>query len=165
MIDPVNELLRRLRETHGAVPPHPNEVKDKDRTFGERVADGLARAAGSWTFILCFVVCLAAWIVVNTEAGAAAADPAPFILLNLLLSCVAALQAPVILMSQNRQGDRDRLQADLDYSVNVKAELEVAELRRELAELRREQWAALLALQAEQTELLRDLAARSRPPE
>lgn len=159
MIDDRKELLRLLAAAKGSVPPHPNETKLKDRTVGERVADAVARGAGSWPFILGFVALLTAWLALNTLAGGQAWDPAPFILLNLVLSCVAALQAPIILMSQNRQGDRDRLQADLDYHVNIKAELEIAQLRVELAELRRAQWESLLAIQAEQIELLRHIAS------
>lgn len=163
MIDERRELLRLLAAAKGSVPPHPNEKAIKERTFGERVADAVARGAGSWPFILGFVALLAAWLAVNTLADARAWDPAPFILLNLVLSCVAALQAPIILMSQNRQGDRDRLQADLDYHVNIKAELEIAQLRVELAELRRAQWQALLALQSEQIVLLRHIASARDP--
>lgn len=149
MTQPMSGTPRRL---------HPNVAKELDRTIGERVADAVARSAGSWPFIFAFIAALAAWVVANSILGAQALDPAPFILLNLVLSCIAALQAPVILMSQNRQGDRDRVQADLDYHIDVQAETEIAALRRELSELRREQWLALLAVQQEQLDLLRKIA-------
>ncbi len=156
-------LLDALKERAGRVPPDPNELTTTKRTFGERVADRVATALGSWTFILCFVAALGTWIAWNYANGSAAYDPFPFILLNLLLSCVAAIQAPVIMMSQNRQATRDRLHAELDYQVNVKAELEVAQLRTELEELRREQWSALLSAQRSQTELLQQIATNRLP--
>jgi uncharacterized membrane protein len=153
-------LLEALKERASRMPPHPNELAEEKRTFGERVADRVAEALGSWTFIAIFLCALGSWIAWNHAKGSGAVDPFPFILLNLVLSCVAALQAPVIMMSQNRQASRDRLHADLDYQVNVKAELEVAQLRIELEELKREQWSALLSAQTNQTELLRQIASR-----
>jgi uncharacterized membrane protein len=155
------KLLDALRERAIQVPPHPNEVVEKERTFGERVADLVAESAGSWTFIFIFLSLLGLWIAWNHTEGSTAFDPFPFILLNLLLSCVAALQAPVIMMSQNRQAKRDRVHADLDYQINVKAELEVAQLRAELEELRRGQWEVLMSLQQTQIELLREIVERS----
>ena len=98
------------------------------RTFGQRAADSVARGAGSWTFIILFLVLLGLWMVVNVYAWINTWDPYPFILLNLVLSCVAALQAPIILMSQNRQAQKDRLKADYDYKVNRKAEKEIGEI-------------------------------------
>jgi uncharacterized membrane protein len=155
------KLLDALRERAVQVPPHPNEVIEKERTFGERVADLVAESAGSWTFIFLFLSVLGLWIGWNHTEGSTAFDPFPFILLNQLLSCVAALQAPVIMMSQNRQAKRDRLHADLDYQINVKAELEVAQLRTELEELRRGQWEVLMSLQQTQIGLLREIVERS----
>jgi uncharacterized membrane protein len=155
------KLLDALRERAIQVPPHPNEVVEKERTFGERVADLVAESAGSWTFIFIFLSLLGLWIAWNHTEGSSAFDPFPFILLNLLLSCVAALQAPVIMMSQNRQAKRDRVHADLDYQINVKSELEVAQLRTELDELRRGQWEVLMSLQQTQIELLRQIVERS----
>src|SRR5688500_18453859 len=103
------------------------ELRDR-RTVGERLSDRIAAIGGSWAFIISFVAVLAGWIVVNTVLLArrqAAFDPYPFILLNLLLSTMAALQAPIIMMSQNRQATRDRVAAEHDYEVNLKAELEI----------------------------------------
>lgn len=92
------------------------------RSFGQKAADGLARGAGSWIFIIGFFIFLGFWIVVNIYAWVNTWDPYPFILLNLCLSCLAAIQAPVILMSQNRQAQKDRAKAEYDYKVNRRAE-------------------------------------------
>lgn len=99
---------------------------DSSITFGQRVADKVASFGGSWTFIILFVTFLLVWIAINILLLANKGwDPYPFILLNLILSCVAALQAPVIMMSQNRQGEKDRDKAQSDYMVNLKSELEI----------------------------------------
>jgi len=114
-----------------------NEVADEKMTFGEHVADMVARFGGSWTFIIWFGVFLLAWMAVNTAIILAAPpDPFPYIFLNLILSCLAALQAPVIMMSQNRQAAKDRLQADQDYRVNSKAEFAIQQLHRKIDEMR-----------------------------
>ena len=109
---------------------------EERRTLGERMADTFAKGAGSWRFISVFLVVLAAWMVVNAIAGLRHWDPYPFILLNLVLSCVAALQAPVILMSQNREEARDRLRAEADYEVNLKAEVLLEHLTQEVEGLK-----------------------------
>lgn len=98
------------------------------QTFGQRAADGIAKWAGSWTFILSFILLLVIWMMVNVYAWVSVWDPYPFILLNLVLSCVAALQAPVILMSQNRQSQKDRVKSEYDYRVNRRAEKMVEEI-------------------------------------
>ena len=114
-----------------------NEVADEQMTVGERVADIVARFGGSWTFIICFGVFLALWMAVNAAwILTAPPDPYPYIFLNLILSCIAALQAPVIMMSQNRQATKDRLQADQDFQVNIKAEFAIQQLHRKLDEMR-----------------------------
>jgi len=106
-----------------------NEVHDKSLTFGERLSDSLADFAGSWTFIIIFVSILMTWIVINTtNLNIKHFDNYPFILLNLLLSCIAALQAPVIMMSQNRQEKRDRIQAEHDYEINLKSEILIEDI-------------------------------------
>ena len=102
------------------------------RSFGQKAADGLAKWAGSWAFILFFFIFLGLWISANVYAWVQEWDPYPFILLNLVLSCVAAIQAPVILMSQNRAAQRDRLRAENDYKVNRKAEREITTMRKQL---------------------------------
>jgi CRP/FNR family cyclic AMP-dependent transcriptional regulator len=131
-----------------------NEVADQKMTMGERVADIVARFGGSWTFIICFWLFLALWMLVNTAwILAAPPDPYPYIFLNLILSCIAALQAPVIMMSQNRQAAKDRLQADQDYQVNIKAEFAIQQLHRKLDEMR----ASLLLHRHAETEHWRKL--------
>ena len=104
---------------------NPNEVIEKEETTGEHIADGVARFGGSWTFIIAFSVVLAVYTAVNVFLDKNAWDPYPFILLNLFLSMLAAVQAPVIMMSQNRQDTRDRLRAELDFDVNKRAESEI----------------------------------------
>ena len=114
-----------------------NAMQEERTTFGQHAADVLARRAGSWTFILSFIGVLTLWITLNTFFVLFHHwDPYPFILLNLVLSCIAAIQAPVIMMSQQRQATRDRLQADSDYRVNVKAEILLEHLTKEVEEIK-----------------------------
>lgn len=113
---------------------------EESRSFGERLADRIAAFGGSWTFLILFGLAIAGWVVTNSvllvKAGAGPFDPYPFILLNLFLSLVAAIQAPIIMMSQNRQAARDRVQASHDYEVNLKAEIEIMALHEKMDELR-----------------------------
>jgi len=111
---------------------NPNEVIEEGATFGERVADGVAGFGGSWTFIILVLVALVVYAVTNVVLGQKAWDPYPFILLNLFLSMMAAVQAPVIMMSQNRQDTKDRVRGELDYDVNRRAESEIQGLARKL---------------------------------
>jgi uncharacterized membrane protein len=137
-----------------------NREFSEQLTLGQRVADRVAALGGSWQFIGAFGAVLAAWILLNIVLLArrgTAFDPYPFILLNLLLSMLAAVQAPVILMSQNRQAAKDRMDAAHDYEVNLKAELEILTLHEKVDGLRDQQWAGLLKLQEEQIALLRQL--------
>ena len=136
----------------------PNQVFDAQLTFGQRVADKIATFGGSWTFIGIFFTGLIAWMIINQEV-LRPFDPYPFILLNLVLSCVAAMQAPVIMMSQNRQATKDRIDARSDYEVNLRAEMEILSLHAKLDALRELQWDQLLRRQEEQTEVLRRLVA------
>lgn len=101
-------------------------------TFGQKAADSITQWAGSWTFIISFLILLGVWMVINVYGWIGSWDPYPFILLNLVLSCIAALQAPVILMSQNRQAQKDRLKSEYDYRVNRKAEREISEVLKRL---------------------------------
>jgi CRP/FNR family cyclic AMP-dependent transcriptional regulator len=114
---------------------NPNEIIEKESTFGERIADVVAGFGGSWTFIITFLLILVVYSATNVVLGRSAWDPYPFILLNLFLSMLAALQAPVIMMSQNRQDTKDRLRGELDYDVNRRAEAEVQGLSRKLNQL------------------------------
>lgn len=108
-------------------------------TLGERISDRMAKIAGSWAFILTFCMTLLVWIIANLYLITKAFDPYPFILLNLVLSCLAAIQAPIILMSQNRQEDKDRQRAENDYKVNLKAEIILEDLHHKIDHLITEQ--------------------------
>ena len=133
---------------------------EKKQTFGQRLADRVAAFGGSWTFIIIFAVILCSWVLLNSFILARRGDSFdvyPYILLNLFLSMLAAVQAPVILMSQNRQGVKDRLDAAHDYEVNLKAELEILSLHEKLDELREMKWAELIGMQQEQIRLLTQL--------
>jgi uncharacterized membrane protein len=121
------QQLVRLRSMR-----NPNEVIEKEATLGERIADSVARFGGSWAFIITFLLVLVIYSMANLVLGRKAWDPYPFILLNLFLSMLAALQAPVIMMSQNRQDTKDRLRGELDYDVNRRAETEIQGLSRKL---------------------------------
>jgi uncharacterized membrane protein len=135
-----------------------NEQFDTNLTFGQRLADRVAEFGGSWAFIITFGVVLCLWIVANTVLLIRRPwDPYPFILLNLILSCVAALQAPVIMMSQNRQEAKDRLRAENDYRVNLKAELEIRNLHAKIDLLLTHQWQRLLEIQEIQTQMMAEL--------
>jgi uncharacterized membrane protein len=129
-------------------------------TFGQRLADKVAAFGGSWTFISIFAVILIIWVFLNSYILARVSqsfDPYPYILLNLFLSMLAAIQAPIILMSQNRQAYKDRLSADHDYEVNLKAELEIISLHEKIDLLREKQWGELLSIQQEQLLLINQL--------
>jgi uncharacterized membrane protein len=117
----------------------------------------MADFGGSWAFILSFAAILTIWIVINLHVRTPF-DPFPFILLNLILSCIAAIQAPIIMMSQNRQEHRDRLRAEEDYKVNLKAELEIRALIAKIDQLRQHQWRRLLELQHIQLDLMNELS-------
>ena len=123
-------------------PRDPNLAFDEQSTFGQRVADKVAQVGGSWTFIGVFGILLMAWMALNQEMDRPF-DPYPYILLNLLLSCLAALQAPVIMMSQNRQALKDRSDARSDYEVNIRAEMEILSLHEKLDLIRDEDWRRL----------------------
>lgn len=129
---------------------------------GQRISDKVARFGGSWKFIILFTVVLIIWIVYNTLAAKNAFDPYPFILMNLVLSCVAALQAPVIMMSQNRQEEKDRQRGENDYLVNMKAELEIRSLHEKMDLLVQEQIKTLYDIQAKQMGQLEELDKKLR---
>jgi uncharacterized membrane protein len=132
-----------------------------DSTFGERAADAVARFGGSWTFIGLFAIVLGGWVVLNSwllvRNGNKPFDPYPYILLNLFLSMLASVQAPLILMSQNRQAAKDRENLQNDYEVNLKAELEIMALHEKVDTLTGQHWKELIALQHEQIRLLTSL--------
>jgi uncharacterized membrane protein len=151
----IERLTKRLhisRNTH--------QEFDETLTVGQRLADRIAVFGGSWTFILIFLSLLLSWIVLNTFILARSSkpfDPYPYIFLNLILSMLAALQAPVIMMSQNRFAAKDRVAAEHDYEVNLKSELEILALHQKIDTLREHQWVELVAMQQEQIQLLTKL--------
>lgn len=127
-------------------------------TYGEKLADKIATFGGSWSFLILFTAFIAFWIGVNSFAlFNPPADPYPYILLNLMLSCLAAVQAPIIMMSQNRQEAKDRLRSEHDYQINLKAELEIRHLHEKLDHLLSHQWERLVEIQQMQLELLSEL--------
>jgi uncharacterized membrane protein len=143
-----------------------NKEFDERVTPGQWVADRIARFGGSWGFILGFAAVLAAWIFVNSTALLAGHfDPYPYILLNLVLSCLAAIQAPVIMMSQNRQEAKDRLRSEHEYRVNLKAELEVRHLGARFDLLLGRQWRHLMEIQQVQMDLMEEIATHRRTVE
>jgi len=134
----------------------------EDLSLGDRLADRLAEFGGSWTFIILFMLVLAAWITINSVALLSRPfDPYPYILLNLVLSCIAALQAPLIMMSQNRQEAKDRQRAIYDYRVNLKAELEIRHLHEKMDHLLLHQWQRLVEIQQLQMEIMDELMERT----
>lgn len=131
---------------------------EKAPTRGQIISDRVAKFGGSWAFIISFLVVLVVWILINTLAPVKDSfDPYPFILMNLVLSCVAALQAPIIMMSQNRQEEKDRKRAENDYMINLKAELEISALNRKIDLLLEKQIKTLFESQAKQLEILKKL--------
>ena len=151
-------LLRRLMQRK-RVARDVNADFDARLGLGDRVADRVAQVGGSWSFIIGFLGFLGLWTVANVWLAREAPDPYPFIFLNLLLSMLAALQAPIIMMSQNRQAEKDRLAARHDYEVNLRAEIEIMALHEKLDHLRTEELRALIEKQERQIELLTRLLA------
>ena len=148
-------------EHGGTVAQNPEALLAERATVGDRVADRIAAFGGSWTFIISFIVVLVGWMVLNvTGLMFRPFDVYPFILLNLVLSCIAALQAPVIMMSQRRQESRDRLRAENDYKVNLKAELEIRQLHEKIDHQLSRQWERLAEMQQIQIDLLEEQAER-----
>ena len=155
------QVVKSLKE-HELLSSDVNAEFDRKLTFGERLADKVADYGGSWRFIGIFMGMLFVWIIINAIVLAQKPfDPYPFILLNLILSCIAAIQAPVIMMSQNRQEAKDRLRSEYDYRVNLKAELEIRHLHEKLDHLLVNQWHRLLEIQEIQTELMEELTRRT----
>lgn len=135
----------------------------RETTWAERLSDRIAEFGGSWGFIITFSLVMVAWVAVNsTKILATPFDPYPYILLNLLLSCLAAMQAPIIMMSQNRKDARDRARAEHDYQINLKAELEIRDLHQKIDQLRTHQWHRLLDLHQSQAELIEQALRKRR---
>lgn len=156
-----NEVIESL-ESHDTLAENIEDDYEGNRSLGDRIADGVATFGGSWTFIISFCGFLAIWMGINLIMGAQEAfDAYPFILLNLVLSTIAALQAPVIMMSQRRQEQKDRLRALNDYKVNLKAELEIRHLHEKVDHLLNRQWERLTEIQQIQIEMMRDQAKKT----
>jgi uncharacterized membrane protein len=156
------EVIESLR-AHEILSENIGNQFDKKLTVGEQLSDRIASFGGSWSFIMLFGAVLVVWIIINTALLAMRAfDPYPFILMNLILSCIAALQAPIIMMSQNRSEARDRARAENDYKVNLKAELEIRHLHEKIDHLLSKQYNRLFEIQQIQIELLEELGERRR---
>jgi len=155
-----HDVIRSLRE-HEMLSSNIDAQFEQDWSLGERLADKIATFGGSWSFLIIFGVFLALWILMNSVVLIVKpVDPYPFILLNLVLSCLAAMQAPIIMMSQNRQEAKDRLRAQHDYRINLKAELEIRQLHEKVDHLLSHQWERLVDIQEVQLELLSELGKK-----
>lgn len=152
-----HEVLHSL-QTHQTLAADVDSDYAEKWNLGERLADRIATFGGSWTFLICFSIFIAIWIAMNSLVLYwRPVDPFPYILLNLVLSCIAAIQAPVIMMSQNRQETKDRLRARNDYQVNLKAELEIRQLHEKIDHLLSHQWERMIEIQEVQLDLLNEL--------
>lgn len=158
------EVLSSIRD-HELLSKNVDTEFDQKWTFGERLADKIASFGGSWTFIMIFFGFLTLWIILNAVIIVVhPPDPYPFILLNLVLSCLAAIQAPIIMMSQNRQEAKDRLRSQHDYQVNLKAELEIRHLHDKIDHLLSHQWERLAQIQEIQLDLLTEIEKNRKQP-
>ena len=155
-----NEVVESLRQ-HEILSSDISKQFERELTFGERLSDRIAEFGGSWKFLISFGAVIFVWIGANVVLLATKSfDPYPFILLNLILSCLAAVQAPVIMMSQNRAEARDRLRAENDYKINLKAELEIRHLHEKIDHLLRKQYNRLFEIQQIQIELLEEIGQK-----
>ena len=160
-----HEVVRSLQE-HEILSSNIGAEFEQQWSFGERLADKIAVFGGSWAFLILFGVFLLFWVAVNSVVFLwRPVDPYPFIFLNLILSCLAAVQAPIIMMSQNRQEAKDRIRSEHDYQINLKAELEIRHLHEKMDHLLSHQWERLVQIQELQLEMLADLGGgKHRPP-
>ncbi|WP_222166631.1 DUF1003 domain-containing protein [Edaphocola aurantiacus] len=164
LTDMEQKVMQTLNDNSIITKEVDTEEETSSDTFGERVADKVATFGGSWTFIIAFGVFILLWIAANVYLLANKGfDPYPFILLNLILSCLASLQAPVIMMSQNRQEDKDRLRAKKDYMINLKAEIELRALHEKIDHLIIHQQQELLEIQRIQIEMMNDILEKIEP--
>ena len=135
-----------------------NKSAREKLTLGDRISDKVATFGGSWSFIIIFFVVLAGWISINSFfLFMKPFDPFPYILMNLILSCIAAIQAPIIMMSQNRQENKDRIRSENDYKINLKSEIEIRTLHEKVDHLLLEQWSKMMEIQEMQLEILQDI--------
>lgn len=166
MLDEHQKRVLRRSKARQTITSDTNVGFSQTLTFGQRLADRVASVGGSWGFIIGFAIVLVVWVMLNGLLAAKAFDPYPYIFLNLLLSMLAAIQAPVIMMSQNRQAMKDRLDAAHDYEVNLKAEIEIIALHDKLDQMRSQEMETLIRQQEKQIALLTGLleAGRARSP-
>jgi uncharacterized membrane protein len=158
-----HEVLESL-QTQDLLATNVESEFESTRTLGQRVADKMASFGGSWPFLFVFAFVLFGWLFINSVLLATRPfDPYPYILLNLILSCLAAIQAPVIMMSQNRQEERDRLRSIHDYQINLKAELEIRQLHQKIDHLLSHQWERLVEIQEIQMELMDEVRSGGEP--
>jgi uncharacterized membrane protein len=156
------DLEKEMATEGQAISRNINKEFESTLTLGERLADKLANFGGSWTFIGIFMAMMVIWMGINSFVPVGKPfDPFPFILLNLVLSCLAAVQAPVIMMSQNRQEAKDRLRAELDYEINLKAEIEIRKLHERMDHLLMHQWQHLMDIQQLQVNMMEEINQRS----
>jgi uncharacterized membrane protein len=157
-----HKVLESLKEQE-TIAQNINVEFEKQLTFGERLSDKLSAFGGSWRFIIIFFILLAIWVIINSiNLVNKNFDPYPFILLNLILSCLAAIQAPIIMMSQNRMETKDRIRARSDYIVNLKAELEIRNLNERIDNLLTDQWQRLLEIQKIQMDIMNELVEKNK---
>jgi uncharacterized membrane protein len=157
-LDRLHEIVRLSIEEEEMITRKLCETDESAMTFVERLSDKVAKFGGSWRFIIIFMAVLWIWILVNSLIlGAKAFDPFPYILMNLILSCIAAIQAPIIMMSQNRKEAKDRQRAENDYMVNLKSEIEIRNLHRKMDLNMEEQFQHLFEIQQKQLELMQQI--------
>lgn len=155
------DVMKSMKD-QGLLAKNVNVEFDRKLTLGERLADKVAEFGGSWRFIITFFIVMVMWIIMNSVLLLRKPfDPYPFILLNLVLSCLAAIQAPIIMMSQNRQEAKDRLRSEQDYRVNLKAELEIRYLHEKIDHLLAQQWQRLVEIQQIQMDLMEELVRKT----
>lgn len=157
-----SEVLQSI-DNNEIITENVNVTQQKNMKLGDIVADRVAAFGGSWAFIIAFFAVLALWIVINTTLLIKKPfDPYPFILMNLVLSCIAAIQAPIIMMSQNRQEEKDRMRSENDYKVNLKAEIEIRTLHEKVDHLLLDQWSKMMKIQEMQIEILEEIREKMR---
>jgi uncharacterized membrane protein len=155
-----NSVVQSLKD-HEILTRNVDAEYEEKLKLGDRLSDKLASYGGSWRFLITFATILTIWIIINSVVLLLRPfDPFPFILLNLVLSCLAAIQAPVIMMSQNRQEAKDRARSEHDYQINLKAELEIRNLHQKIDHLLTHQWERLMQIQQVQLEMMEELKAR-----
>jgi len=162
-LDSIDSQIVKSLANHKMVARNVEKQFEQKLTFGQRLSDKLATFGGSWTFLIIFAVILAIWVILNSvQILFKTFDPYPFILLNLFLSCLAAIQAPIIMMSQNRKDAKDRMRSEYDYIVNMKAEVEIRNLHEKIDHMIQVQWQRLIETQQLQIELLEEMKETAR---